>query len=259
MRLIQGKCQYLGYSILFAGISDAGRTRPSNEDALLILADTGLFAVADGVGGLDAGDIASRTALQYLKDLCSLLPTPSKLCSTHPITKGPLQLEEMIVAINTRIYQQKIASGKNMATTLAMVQLCDEMVAVAHVGDSRVYHWRAGVLSRMTSDHSLVNELFLKGMLTAFQAEHSPQRHIITRAIGAEAAITPTVQFRIIHPGDILLLCTDGLSNMLPEMKIMEIIETGLGDLGKTVEQLVQNANEAGGRDNLTVIMLAIS
>lgn len=259
MCLIQGNCQYLGYSVLFAGISDAGRIRPSNEDALLILADTGLFAVADGLGGLDAGDIASRTALQYLKDLCSPPSTPAKLCSTHPEIKEPSRLEEMIVAINTRVYQQKMVSGKNMATTLAMVQLCDEVAAVAHVGDSRVYHWRAGVLSRMTSDHSLVNELFLKGMLTALQAEHSPQRHIITRAIGAEAAIAPTVKFRVVHPGDVLLLCTDGLSNMLSDTRIMEIIETCLGDLGKTVEQLVLNANEAGGHDNLTVIMLAIS
>jgi protein phosphatase len=259
MRLNQGKCQYSGYSALFAGISDAGRTRPSNEDALLILADSGLFAVADGLGGLEAGDIASRTALQYLKDFYSPPSTPAKLCSTPPRIKGPSRLEEIIVAINTRIYQQKMVSGKNMATTLAMVQLCDEMVTVAHVGDSRVYHWRAGVLSRMTSDHSLVNELFLKGILTAFQAEHSPQRHIITRAIGADATITPTVQSRVVHPGDILLLCTDGLTNMLPDTRIMEIIENGLGDLGKTVEQLVLNAYEAGGHDNLTVIMLAIS
>lgn len=246
---------------MFAGITDTGRVRRCNEDDLLMLADAGVFAVADGLGGLDAGDIASRTALQSLKDLYAvqLASQGGKLFSPFFSTGNNAALEEIIATVNTRTYQQKIAIGRNMATTLAMVQLCGETVAIAHVGDSRVYHWRAAVLSRLTNDHSLVNELFLNGVLTARQAEHSPQRHIITRAVGAEAAVTPTVQYRAVLPGDIFLLCTDGLTNMLPDARITEIIGTCLGNLGKTIEQLILDANEAGGTDNLTVIMLAIN
>ncbi len=258
MSLIQGNSIHSNRLVTYAGLSDPGRVRQCNEDYLLILADAGLFAVADGLGGLDAGDVASRAALQQLKDIYSSLLVSSKRCPPRLNTEDCSLLKDMIAAVNAGVYQQKNAMGRNMATTLAMVQLCGGKAAVAHVGDSRVYHWRAAVLSRVTTDHSLVNELFKKGALTASQAEHSPQRHIITRAIGAGPVVTPTVQYRAILPGDILLLCTDGLTNMLSDARIAEIIETHIGDVGKIVDQLVREANGAGGYDNLTVVLLAI-
>lgn len=251
MRLVQGNCQHCGYRVEYAGISDPGRVRRCNEDAMLMLDDVGVFAVADGLGGLDAGDIASRTALQNLKDLYA---QGSGNSLPHHTRTPPLA--EIVATVNTLTYQQKIALGRNMATTLAMVQFCGEEVAIAHVGDSRVYHWRDPMLSRVTSDHSLVNELYEKGALTASQAEHSPQRHIITRAIGAEASVRPSVQQRAILSGDILLLCTDGLTSMLPDARIAEIIRTWSDDVGQAAEQLVLAANGAGGRDNITVVLL---
>jgi protein phosphatase len=235
--------------------------RGCNEDDLLLLAEAGVFAVADGLGGLDAGDIASKTALQNLKAL-SAAPAASrsgKLRLPRFGTGTTPPLEEIIALVNTRTYEQKIALARNMATTLAMVRLEGEAVAIAHVGDSRVYHWRDSVLSRLTSDHSLVNELYKQGALTASQAEHSPQRHVITRALGAEATVRPSVQQKMVLPGDILLLCTDGLTAMLPDTRIAEIIQDLKDDVGRAAEQLVRAANEAGGHDNITVILLAMN
>lgn len=247
MRLMQGSCQLFGYKIAYAGMTDTGRVRRCNEDHLLILGETGVFAVADGLGGLDAGDIASKTALAHLQTLCTL-----------PSGPGTPPLQDMIATVNTRTYQHKMALGRNMATTLAMVQLFGETIAIAHVGDSRVYHWRNQVLSRETSDHSLVNDLINNGALTAEQAVHSLQHHVITRAIGAEATVTPSILSRPVVAGDMLLLCTDGLTRMLPDARIAEIIEAQSDQIGGTVEDLVQAANQAGGRDNITVILVAI-
>ncbi len=247
MHLMHGSGQLFGYRIAYAGMTDTGRVRRCNEDDLLILGEAGVFAVADGLGGLDAGDIASKTALAHLQELC-----------TMPSGSGIPPLQEIIATVNARTYQQKIALARNMATTLAMVQLCGETIAIAHVGDSRVYHLRNHVLSRETSDHSLVNDLIRNGALTAEQAVHSRQHHVITRAIGAEATVTASIIHRPLAAGDMLLLCTDGLTSMLSDTEIAEIIATRPDQVGGTVEDLVQAANQAGGRDNITVILVAI-
>jgi protein phosphatase len=247
MGLVQGSCRLLGCQIIYAGMTNTGRVRRCNEDDLLMLGEVGVFAVADGLGGLDAGDIASKTALSHLQDLY-----------IRRSGMGIPPLQEIIATVNLRTHQHKIALARNMATTLAMVQLCGSTVGIAHVGDSRVYHWRNTVLSRETRDHSLVNELIQKGALTISQAEHSLQRHIITRAIGAEPTVTPTILYRPVVAGDMLLLCTDGLTSMLSDARIAEIIGDRPGYVGETVEDLVQAANQAGGRDNITVILVAI-
>jgi serine/threonine protein phosphatase PrpC len=257
--LVKGSCRLFGCRIDYAGLSDPGRVRRCNEDGLLLLPGAGVFAVADGLGGLDAGDLASRTALENLKDLYTNPQTTNTLRSSRTTAGKSAPLKEIIAIVNARTYQQKIAVGRNMATTLAMVQLQDETVSLAHVGDSRIYHWRDGVLDRVTSDHSLVNELYRKGALTATQVEQSPQRHVITRAIGAELTVKPTVRNVPVIQGDLLLLCTDGLTGMLPDRQIAAIIQTWHGDVGRTVQQLVQAANDAGGHDNITAVILAIN
>ncbi len=259
MALVEGSCRLFGSRIDYAGVSDPGRVRRCNEDGMLLLPDAGVFAVADGLGGLDAGDLASRTALQNLEDLYAVQQAGDGLPPFLYQGGNNASLEEIIATVNTRTYQKKMAVGRNMATTLAMVQLQDATIGLAHVGDSRIYHWRAGVLDRATSDHSLVNEMYRKGVLTAIQVEQSPQRHVITRAIGAESAVKPTVQQRPVIPGDLLMLCTDGLTGMVSDGQIAEIIQTGYGDVGRTVQHLVQAANDAGGRDNITVVLVAIN
>jgi protein phosphatase len=259
MELVKGSCRIFGFRIDYAGLSDPGRVRRCNEDGMLLLPDAGVFAVADGLGGLDAGDLASRTALENLEDLYTVQQAGNARHPSFFQAGKKTSLEETIAIVNTRTYQEKMAVGRNMATTLAMVQLQEATVGLAHVGDSRIYHWRAGVLERATSDHSLVNEMYRKGALTADQVEQSPQRHVITRAIGAEASVRPTVQQRPVVQGDLLLLCTDGLTGMVPDGHIAEIIQAWYGDVGRTVQHLVQAANNAGGRDNITVVLVTIN
>ena len=256
-----GSANLFAGRIAYAGVSDPGRVRPVNEDGLLLLPAAGVFAVADGLGGLDHGDIASRTALQALAVLytapggapcCPLFPPPAE----HPA--GP-PLFAVVASVNLRTFRQKIALARNMATTLAMVQCCGPTAAVAHVGDSRVYHWRGGELRCLTRDHSLVNELCDQGAMTPTQAEQSRQRHVITRAIGATATVAPTVTTCDLQPGDLLLLCTDGLTAMLADPEIAALLANNAGGPGQTVARLVAAANEAGGRDNVTVVLLELT
>jgi PPM family protein phosphatase len=251
VRLVQGQCRLLSFLAAYAGATDRGRVRSGNEDNLLLLPEAGMFAVADGLGGLDAGDVASSTALAHLHDLCS----PPHSCSDDATSR----LETMIAAVNSRTYAHRMDLGKNMATTLALVFISGGTVLAAHVGDSRIYRWRAGELTRITSDHSLVNELYEQGALTASQAEQSPQRHVITRAVGAGPTVLPSIQPLPLEQGDVLLLCTDGLTSMLPDADIAACLRSGEADVGRIAEQLVRLANEAGGHDNITVVLIGIS
>lgn len=249
MQLVEGTCQLLGIPATYAGATDKGRVRPCNEDNLLLAPETGVFAVADGLGGLDAGDLASTIALSRLRDLSFR----QERVSADPRD----QIQTMVMDVNQYTYRQRMALGKKMATTLAMVRFFDHTVSVAHVGDSRIYHLHDGNLVRLTHDHSLVNDLCTQGVLTAHQAQYFPQRHVITRAIGAEAVVQPSItQFECV-PGDTLLLCTDGLTSMVDEEVITSCMARSTR-AGNTVEQLVSLANRAGGRDNITVVVIAI-
>jgi protein phosphatase len=258
---LHGSANLFAGRIAYAGLTDPGRVRPLNEDGLLLLPGAGVFAVADGLGGLDGGDIASRTALQALAALytapggapcCPLFPPEDE----HPA--GP-PLAAVVAAVNLRTFRQKIALGRNMATTLAMIQCCGPTAAVVHVGDSRVYRWRGGELRCLTRDHSLVNELCDQGAMTPSQAEQSRQRHVITRAIGAAATVAPTVNTCDLLPGDLLLLCTDGLTAMLADTEISALLKNNADRPGQTVARLVAAANEAGGRDNVTVVLVQLT
>ncbi|ADW16612.1 protein serine/threonine phosphatase [Desulfobulbus propionicus DSM 2032] len=254
MELLEGHCRMGGFQVVYAGATDPGRVRRCNEDNLLIYPEAGVFAVADGLGGLDAGDVASSTALAHLREL---VPTPfagnrffALFNDKHPLR----QLEAVVAAVNRRTYEHRMTLGKNMATTLAMVQLRGDKVVLAHVGDSRVYRWRDNALHCLTSDHSLVNELVRKGALTASQARQSSQRHVITRAVGAEPTVMPTLQQQPLAVGDILLLCTDGLTSMLSDRDIGQCLGNAATTIGGSVAQLITLANQAGGHDNITVV-----
>ena len=252
MQLVEGNCRVLDSQVFYAGATDPGRVRRCNEDNLLILPETGVFAVADGLGGLDAGDIASSTALAHLKDLCS---APIFLDDGD----AKSHLEAIIAAVNSHTYQYRMLLGKNMATTLALVQFgSNGTTLAAHVGDSRIYRWHNDELIRITSDHSLVNELYEQGALTASQAEKSPQRHVITRAVGAEPTVLPSITAFTVAPGDKLLLCTDGLTSMVQDEQIAQCLRSEQKAIGRIVDQLVYLANEAGGHDNITSIVLSL-
>ena len=224
--------------------SDLGRQRQGNEDNFFVRAP--LFVVADGMGGAQAGEVASEIAVRSFDDE---LPNGSL----------PEALASVIEQANKRIHDKARAdeSLHGMGTTTTAAYVDDDEVVIAHVGDSRAYLLRDGELIRLTKDHSLVGELVARGKLTEEQAEQHPQRSVITRALGPEASVQVDVDIFPAKPGDLFLLCSDGLTSMVHEPKLRPLFEDGdsLETLGK---RLIDAANAAGGRDNITVILFRL-
>ena len=221
--------------------TDTGRQRQANEDSFF--AGSELFAVADGMGGAQAGEVASRIAADSFG------------AAERGGEAGEAFLSRLARSANERIHglAQDDSSRSGMGTTLTAALVEGEEVAIAHVGVSRAYVLRDGELRLLTSDHSLVEELRRQGRLTSEQAEDHPQRSIITRALGPEIEVevdTLTVSAR---PGDVFLLCSDGLTTMLKDEAIVAALSSG-ASLSDATSQLVREANEAGGRDNITVV-----
>lgn len=260
MEIVCGCCRTGSLTIHYAGASDPGRVRRCNEDSYLISPEAGLFAVADGLGGMGDGDQASQLVVTQLQALCISAPWWQLGSGLLPWGKGwPLRrLGQLISEVNRRLYEARIARRSGMASTLALVRLWRDRALIGHVGDSRVYRWRGGELQQLTTDHSLVAQLQRQGVLTAQQATHSPQRHVITRALGAEATVQPTLQAHSLLPGDVLLLCTDGVSGMVNDQTIRKSLLVAGQDCGTRVRDLIELANGAGGHDNSTVVVLAI-
>jgi serine/threonine protein phosphatase PrpC len=230
----------------YAG-TDTGLQRRANEDSLLARAP--LFVVADGMGGARAGEVASRIAVESFHAGLADDESPEEGLVAHAL------------AANARIYElsRQNAEQAGMGTTLTAVYVGEDAVAVAHVGDSRAYCLRDGELLRLTDDHSLVDELIREGRLTPEEAEDHPQRSIITRALGPEETVeVDTRSFRA-RAGDLYLLCSDGLTSMVGEARLAELLRqyahARLRDAG---EALIAEANRAGGRDNITVILLRL-
>jgi PPM family protein phosphatase len=228
----------------YAG-SDTGRQRRANEDSML--ARSPLFVIADGMGGAQAGEVASRLAVDAFQ---SGLPDSSE---------PELALAALAQAANARIHDLSHASAEHagMGTTLTAAYVTAEDVAIAHVGDSRAYCLRDGELLRLTDDHSLVDELMRQGRLTPEEAIEHPQRSVITRALGPEGLVeVDTRSFRA-RPGDVYLLCSDGLTTMISEEDVATVLlaHPRLHDAG---EALIAAANEAGGRDNITVVLFRL-
>jgi serine/threonine protein phosphatase PrpC len=222
--------------------SDTGRQRNANEDSFFVRAP--IFVVADGMGGAQAGEVASKAAADAF-DVDLPAGPPERV------------LRETILAANRTIHELARAdpSRAGMGTTLtaAIVDAAGEEVAIGHVGDSRAYRLRAGKLEQLTRDHSLVEEMRRKGQLTDAQAEDHPQRSIITRALGPEPEVEPDVQTVAAAPGDVFLICSDGLTTMLAEEQIAKLL-SGATSMSAAVRALVDEANRAGGRDNITAL-----
>lgn len=227
-----------------AAFSDTGRQRRANEDALLARAP--LFAVADGMGGAKAGEIASRTAVDVLG-----------LGVEEGVVRS--RLVELVRRANREVHEAQLADPdlSGMGTTTTVAHIGPEVVTIAHVGDSRAYLMRNGSLRQLTDDHSLVEEMRRSGRLTAEEAAHHPQRSIITRALGPDPSVEVDVREFALEAGDVLLLCSDGLTTMLPEAKISDLISRNrrLDTAGRA---LIAAANAAGGRDNITVVLARI-
>ncbi len=228
----------------YAG-TDTGRQRRANEDSLL--ARSPLFVVADGMGGAQAGEVASRIAVESFQ-----LGLAEELAPE-------LALAERAHEANARIHELSHTNAEQagMGTTLTAVYVGEQDIAIAHVGDSRAYCLRDQELLRLTDDHSLVDELMRQGRLTPEEAIEHPQRSVITRALGPEGTVEVDTRSFQARAGDVYLLCSDGLTTMLPEQQIAELLlsYSTLRDAG---EALIAAANEAGGRDNITVLLMRL-
>ncbi|HEX8075353.1 MAG TPA: Stp1/IreP family PP2C-type Ser/Thr phosphatase [Thermoleophilaceae bacterium] len=228
-----------------ASLTDVGRQRQSNEDSFLERPP--LFAVADGMGGARAGEVASRMAVEAFDD-----------------SGADASPEEMLSRVareaNRRIYEaaQGDSEHAGMGTTLTAAVVSGREVAVGHVGDSRLYRLRDGRLERLTDDHSLVEELVRQGRLSPEEAENHPQRSIITRALGPEPEVDVETFTHPGRDGDVYLLCSDGLSGMVAEEDMAAIVRDS-PSLDEAARELVDAANRNGGRDNITVLLFRLA
>ncbi len=222
--------------------TDTGRQRSENEDSLFVRSP--IFVVADGMGGAQAGEVASKTAADAFD---------------RDLPEGPPErfLRETIEEANRRIHDlartDPSRAGMGTTITAAIVDAQAEEVGIGHVGDSRAYRLRRGKLERLTRDHSLVEEMRRKGQITDAQAEDHPQRSIITRALGPEPEVEVDLQTVPAAPGDVFLLCSDGLTTMINEDRIAEVLSSATS-MREAVRTLVDEANGAGGRDNITAL-----
>ncbi len=225
--------------------SDTGLQRRENEDSAFARAP--VFVVADGMGGAQAGEVASRIAVEAFAQGLPDAGTPEE------------RLAARAVEANQRIYDVSRTERERagMGTTLTAAYLDGSDLAIAHVGDSRAYLFRDGKLKRLTQDHSLVDELVRRGKLTEEQAAEHPQRSIITRALGPEPSVEVDTWTYPVRAGDILLLCSDGLTSMVPEDRVQEILASA-DSLASASQALIDQANRAGGRDNITVILFRL-
>jgi len=223
-----------------------GRQRRANEDS--VYARAPLFVVADGMGGAQAGEVASRMAVETM-------------AQGLPDGDGPIEerLASRVEEANRSIHEvsQSSAERAGMGTTLTAAYIDADEAAIAHVGDSRAYLFRAGTLSQITLDHSLVEEFRRQGKLTDEEARDHPQKSIITRALGPEPAVEVDHSTVALRSGDVLLLCSDGLTSMLDEDVVRELMNHA-GSLREAGESLVAAANDAGGRDNITVVLVRV-
>ncbi len=229
------------------GMTDTGRKRRHNEDSFMI--EPPVFAVADGMGGANAGEIASGMAVATLRE------------GTRNDTAGERAVVSLIQEANRRVYKRQTddetASGMGTTMTLAVIE--DGIVRFGHVGDSRAYLYRDGELRQLTEDHSLVGELVRSGKLSPEEAESHPQRSVITRALGTDAVVDVDTFTVEAQPGDVFLLCSDGLYSMVGTERILTVLRRHRNDLDAAAKALIAAANRKGGDDNITVVAFEIA
>jgi serine/threonine protein phosphatase PrpC len=237
------------------GLTDVGRRREKNEDAFLVDPAMGLYAVADGMGGHAAGEIASRLAIAALEDSIRKGGWDPDAADADDASR---HLEDAVLEANRRICDsiQFHDEHRGMGTTLVALLAAGGRAILAHVGDSRAYLIRRGSLVRLTSDHSWVNEQVKLGFLSDEDAQRHPMRNIVTRALGSrpDVAMDRTVEDML--PGDIFVLCSDGLNTMLSDGEIRALVERHRGEPESACRALVGAANAHGGEDNVTVVVV---
>jgi protein phosphatase len=248
--------------ITYKAVSDVGRKRKGNEDSLFVNPEQHLFVVADGMGGHAAGEIASKVAVDSINEFVCLTGGDEEI--TWPfgldenISYDGNRLKTAIRYANRKVLEatKEKSEYEGMATTVAAVLVDGDSGNIGHVGDSRVYLVRDGEISQLTSDHSWVNEQIQSGVISPDQARTHPLRNVVTRALGGKPDLQVDMQQHKAKAGDILLLCSDGLTTMIPDDEIARLMREAGGDVDKAAQSLVSSANAKGGEDNITVLLI---
>lgn len=233
------------------GLSDVGCVRELNEDSFCIYGfdggeEKGFCVLADGMGGHNAGEVASQNAVKFITEELQKIESGEEI---------PRKINEAVMMANEKIYKMSCENSihSGMGTTVVISYIADRMAYLANVGDSRAYAIRGEEIVQITTDHSVVAELLLSGMITPEEARRHPQKNIITRAVGTEENVKVDIFEYDFSPGDILVMCSDGLSTMLEDKEIFDIVKSEK-DAKETVNKLVCAAKEKGGIDNITVV-----
>lgn len=244
-------------------LSDPGMVRSHNEDSVATELTCGLVVLADGMGGYNAGEVASGIAVSVVAT-----EVGHRLKQSSPVERdaesgeelGLCLLRENVRKANTSIYQaaQSQPQYAGMGTTIVSAVFYDNRAVVAHIGDSRMYRLRGEVLETITRDHSLLQEQIDSGMISVEDARKSKNKNLVTRAVGIDAEVEPEIHVHDVQIGDIYLLCSDGLNDMVEDDDIQAVLYAMQGNLSMAAEQLVQTANDNGGRDNVSVILVKI-
>ena len=241
--------------------TDPGRLRPINEDAVFADPAAGLAILADGMGGYNAGEVASGMATTMLAD--SLGASMLNLLSGNEAI-APAVVEQHLVedisAVNISIFNaaENQPQYASMGTTLVVACFYDNHMMVAHLGDSRLYRLRAGNFEQLTRDHSLLQEQLDSGMITPEEARHAQHKNLLTRALGVDPVAEIEIQDFDMLPGDLVLLCSDGLNGMIEDGDIAQILHQAGADLVQAADELICAANDRGGRDNISVILVKV-
>lgn len=233
-----------------AGRTDIGRQRASNEDSILLIPDKGFFAVADGMGGHRGGRVASHMVTAEFGEIVRA-------------SEGPLDLDELeraLLQINRHVFERGEADVElqRMGSTCVAISVHDRQADIAHIGDSRCYLVRADDGRQVTSDHRAIQSMIDQGALTELESRVHPMRNVLTRSVGVEPEVDVARQTLALEEGDRLVLCSDGLTDMLTEAEIISEVAAA-SDLDQLVESLVAQANEAGGNDNISVVVIEVS
>ncbi len=253
---LKGKIQVVRFT-------DTGRVRDHNEDAADADMDTGLMVLADGMGGYNAGEVASELAIKTVMDLVRVgvdRESRGDIDVQSGLMRQSIVLRNAVSRANKIIWQtaETQPQCKGMGTTFAACLFFDDKVSIAHVGDSRVYRLRSNQFEQLTMDHSLLQELVDRGFYSPEEASRSSNKNYVTRALGVEPGVDVEVQETAVQPGDVYLVCSDGLSDMVEDEDIHLTISTFGANLQTVGEQLIQLANDNGGRDNVSVCLAQI-
>jgi serine/threonine protein phosphatase PrpC len=254
----------LSQALQSASLTDPGRVRDHNEDCIESRPEIGLFVLADGMGGYNAGEVASGMATSLISDGLQETWSPRGLAGRgreETKTLSEQLIKDQVARANSAIFttSQNNPECAGMGTTLVVTLFFDNFMTVAHIGDSRLYRLRGESMEQVTRDHSLLQEQLDSGLITPEEAKLSQNKNLVTRALGIDPSVEPEVHVYETQPDDTYLLCSDGLSDMVEDEEIRLTLITLKSNPNLTVQQLVQAANDNGGRDNISAMLIRVA